>query len=205
MNRLREMILEDVEGQHTPDIAELRYLGTPLYVMLWDDLADLTTFKKVMSGYNSGVDYQRWGNAMTMDPKIPLFNYGQGTTDFVCVEETVELTYVEGLEFETKDVDALPLHGGLYKVNLNALAYLDWHYENGDKTQRVLTDVRTSVNSNVERVFTYFHELESFCDFGEDTDWTYTAKDGLKLAPIDKGQCASIRNTNQKECYRYAL
>jgi hypothetical protein len=194
---LNDMIKEDLNMNCTPDLPELRYKNEVVYVFLWDALADEDNFKSKLLDPKKYVDWVPWYSAITVNNYSPFYECsGESDVEAYCLEDGDDITYLEDHE----DVEMMPVMGKLYKVSLDTLMNLDWHYENGYSYNRVVIDVVEDVygSCKVRKCYAYMHDIDHIAEFDTQKS-VYVLRNDLSL--INFG--TAVTGTERKEVYKF--
>ena len=194
---LKTMLNEDFNLNLTDDLPSLRYRNEDVYVFLWDGLACKDNFKSRLCDPTEWKDYQLWSKGVTVNSYAPFYECS-GDTDLesLCLEETDDVSFINDLE----GTETMPMEGMIYKVSLDTLMNLDWHYENGYNYNRVMIDVKPNRNqpASVITCFTYLNDIDHIADFDQKSG-KYVLKKEISLVSFGSGPAGLDR----KEAYKF--
>lgn len=162
---IKTMLKEDFDMNCTDDLTSLRYIGHDVFVFLWDNMSDHDIFSSKLLDPTHMKDYMVFGSGVTTRGFLPFYETsGNSDVECFCLEDTFDVGLIK--EFES-DLPVRYLAGTIYKVSLDTLMNLDWHYEKKYSFNRVLVDVYgPTENSKVtQSCFTYMHDIDHIADF----------------------------------------
>lgn len=172
----------DIHYGFTPDRARLRYNGAQS-IFIWDELKSTNNMKSV-----TGVDQDKgWRithyDVHTKNSYRPMRDMNGSILKYhlpLQMNWPTALDLTDDRNKKAAEIEALPVQGRLYDVNLACLDMLDRHYLNTSMTTRAKILITSRHSSQEKWVWAYMSKLEAFAKWEVQPNNKYYMRDGVE-------------------------